>query len=197
MGVARCRLADIFHGRIAACIGATGGRADRRSGRTRSASAGHRNVAGDSAAAADQAAAASGAQRPKCGYRSSKPGSHSCGKRCYVRLRFRARQPSARRGQRDSLYRAGIQRAACVAGRRVARNRAGADRDPAFRRGQSQPIFSARLQSRPRHGPRHHRRRHAGQYAHAWPRPRLCRYQLSDSGAGAVRQCPQRALLCR
>ena len=66
---------------------------------------------------------------------------------------------------------------------RGARGGAGAGRHPAQRRGQGQPVFPARLQSRPRHRPRHHRRRHAGQHAHPRPRPGLCRHQLPDPRA--------------
>ena len=93
--------------------------------------------------------------------------------------------------------RRGVECVPCFAGRRSAGGGAGADRHPAFRRGQSQPVFSARLQSRPRHRSRHHGRRHAGQHADPRPRPGLCRHQFPDSRTDPVGQCPQGSLLRR
>ena len=85
------------------------------------------------------------------------------------------------RRQRHDHQRRGGERAALLARRRGAGGGAGADRHPAFRRRQSQPVFSARLQSRPRHRSRHQGRRHARQHADPWPRAGLCRYQFHDS----------------
>ena len=70
------------------------------------------------------------------------------------------------------------------AARRGAGSRTRADRDPALRRRQSQPVFSARLQSRPRHRPGDLRRRRAGQHAHPCAWPGLCRSELADAGDG-------------
>ena len=88
-------------------------------------------------------------------------------------------------------------RAALRAAGRISRSDARPDRHPAFRRGQSQPVLPARLQSRPRHRPRHQRRRHAGEHAHPRPRPGLCRHQLPDPGTDPVDARPQGPLLRR
>ncbi len=71
------------------------------------------------------------------------------------------------------------------------------DRHPAFRRGQSQPVLPARLQSRPRHRSRHLGRRHAGEHAHPRPWPGLCRHELPDPGAHPVDAHPQGSVLRR
>ena len=54
--------------------------------------------------------------------------------------------------------------------------------DAAQRRGQSQPVFPARLQSRSRHRPGDLGRRHADQHAHPCAWPGLCRSELADAG---------------
>ena len=109
----------------------------------------------------------------------------------------RRRFPAAHRRQRHEHQRRGGQRAALLAARRGAGGRAGPDRHPALRRGQSQPVFPARLQPRPRHRSRHQDRRHARQHADPWPRAGLCRYQFPDSGADPVGECPQGSVLRR
>ena len=94
------------------------------------------------------------------------PTSPSASRRRYVRFR-NVRAPAAARHAASEKTVSGEEFNARPPSpaRRNARGGAGADRHPAFRRRQSQPVFSARLQSRPRHRPRHHGRRHAGQHA--------------------------------
>ena len=70
---------------------------------------------------------------------------------------------------------------------RSARDRTGHDRQPAQRRGQSQPVLPARVQPRSRHRLLRHGGRRAGQYANRRACPRLRGRQLADSGAGERR----------
>ena len=92
------------------------------------------------------------------------------------------------------LHRQGGQRASLRAPRRRAGDRARTGRHAAQRRRQGEPVFSARLQSRPRHRSGALPRRHAAQYAHAWPCPGLRGQQFPDSRTLVLRPRPQRAV---
>ena len=76
-----------------------------------------------------------------------------------------------------------------------ARVRARHGRHAAQRRRQGQPVLPARLQPRPRHRLRHLGGRHAGQPAHARPRPGLHRPQLHHSRADLARRLLEGAVL--
>ena len=106
-------------------------------------------------------------------------------------------QRHAQHGERDDDLGRGPQRAPGDAAGRSAGGSSWADRDPALRRRQSQPVFSARLQSRPRHRSRDLCRRRAGQHAHPCAWPRLLRSKLADAGNNQRARNPQRALLRR
>ncbi len=77
------------------------------------------------------------------------------------------------------------------------RSRARPVGDAAQRRRQGQPVFPARLQSRPRHRHRDLGRRHADQPAHPCPWPGLRRPQLPHAGGRQFARHPQGAVLCR
>ena len=199
MGVACCRLADIFRRRIAVRCRVPGRCADRRGGDVRSASRGDGNIARQS-----RRRSGSSRRRARHGAREAHPRSSRAPAAAPAASGVTSGsatsgpgnlQPTA--ASETDHQRRGVECAAGLARRRGAGGGAGPDRDPAFRRGQSQPVFSARLQSRPRHRSRHQRRRHAGQHADPWPRPGLRRYQFPDPGTGAVGQRPQGTVLRR
>ena len=67
--------------------------------------------------------------------------------------------------------------------------------NPALRRGQGEPVFSARLQPRSRYRLCQQRRWRAGQHAHQRPWPGLQRHQLPDPRAGRSHRLSQGTVL--
>jgi hypothetical protein len=196
MSVAQGCLERIFRRRLTVCHGVPGGRAECRGGCVEPASRGDRESSRNEAARPDQAAA----PRKKCtksNRGSTKRARCTAGqqRRDVGRRDRRAGLSATHRSQRhDDQWRGG-ERATVLPPRRGAGGGAGPDRHPAFRRRQSQPVFSARLQSRSRHRPLHQDRRHARQHADPRPRTGLCRYQFHDSRADPVGECPQGSVL--
>ena len=184
------RLAGIFRRRIPGRSGAASERTKRPGREVRPAAVGNGDGSRNHPAEADQTGTAARARHtkythPKYTHRPAEPILRAGRHRRYAGFRrFRAKQSSTHRRQRTGHQRRGSERVARCACRRGAGSGAGPDRDPAFRRRQSQPILFARLQSRPRHRSRHHRRWRAGQHADARPRPGLRRHQFPDSGIG-------------
>ena len=97
--------------------------------------------------------------------------------------RDRRQQHGGRLGRRREPGGAGKPAAAQARGDSGKRSRA--DRDPAFRGGESQPVLPARLQPRSRHRSGHRDRRHAGQHADSRPRPGLHGPQLPHPRAAS------------
>ena len=108
-------------------------------------------------------------------------------RQAHVRQSRRRREPRRKSGRHRLVgepgrdHRQAARRAADHASGRSARDRARRDHHAAQRRGKSQPVLPARLQSRSRQRLRHDRRRHAGQHADARAQPGLLRHQLPDS----------------
>ena len=96
-------------------------------------------------------------------------------------LRERGRHHRRRQRRRD--HAAADRRPRAAAAGRGAGIHPGHDRHAAQRRRQGEPVFPARLQSRPRHRLRDLPRRDAGQHAHARARAGLHRSQFHDPGA--------------
>ena len=191
-------VADIFRRRIVCrlCVPGSGARKRRAA---HPSSTGHRHGARGNAAQADHPAKAVAkpwrrGARPAVGSNQPAPPAPAASRPA---LHPRRRRPAAHRRQRHAHQRRRGECRSFLAGRRGAGGRARPDRHPAFRRGQSQPVFSAWLQSRPRHRSFDHRRRHARQHADPRPRAGLRRYQFHDPGADPVDQCPQGSVLRR
>ncbi len=191
-------MGGVFRRRISVCRGVPGARPDRRGANARPASR------GDGQSSRGKAAQPSQAAPSRKGCEKSIRGSTKC-PRCTTGERrrdvgvrdHRAGIHAADRGQCRDHRRRGSERAAFLSPWRGAGGGAGADRHPAFRRRQSQPVLFAWFQSRSWHRSLDQDRRHARQHADPWPRAGLCRYQFHDSRTDPVGECPQGTVLRR
>ena len=193
-------LLRIFSAAASSAVLRAPGRGAEARGRDRPASACHRHAPQTGAAQADRPVktVAKRGARNRTRRRLEPAGHRGRQRRDAWRVIRRRGCPAAHRRQRRAHQRRGSECRSLPRGVGEALEAVpGPDRHPAFRRGQSQPVFSARLQPRPRHGSRHQRRRHARQHADPWPWAGLCRYQFSDPRTDPVGECPQGSVLRR
>lgn len=187
-------VAGVFRRRIVRPVRASG--SSTRAQRGRRTPAGHRCSGGQSAS--QTARPQKTAERP----RSEQSGSRSHGQpdrdwRCNRRGVRRLARLATHRRQCDTHHWHGGERGPLFAAGRGAGSSAGPDRHAALRRGQGQPIFPARFQSRSRHRSRDQCGRYARQHADPRAWAGLRRHQFPDPRADPVGQRPQGTVLRR